>query len=581
MKRTEDSDHDCDVGFDTLICEEVDKHQPYQNRQQVSVSNMTPDRRGRLAAGILVLLAAVLLIVDVSLGVHYNILRDNHLTTQDVERIENELGEFQDIYKTAIKSMNDTNKRLENEWTKQIPTNWELDHMKKRKEGYEKQIATITEELESMRTHLPLLSAKARDPQLYYSADGLILAELNHFRNTSAIIRAKVEAQAALLKEQASHQQIKLQLKKLKTASDELQSQLETLDKENSALKSNQSIFVESCGRCLPKWLLIKSACYYYSYRYESDIKKSWQDSRADCISKGGDLLVINNLEEQIFINNNYPRVTSSSGFWWENGHWIGLTQVEGEEEWEWITNVTETETIVHVHIETSSMSVYKLVAVSLAVLAGILLITDIGLGVYYNKLTGGHIITDIHSEITKLQTLYNSAIQSRDKAKKELAQEINNQRQTEGCRHCLPGWTFLNSACYYIPLSETTVRRSWSGARQFCQNEGGDLAILDTVEKNVAVHNLIKSYHDPSRPMSQNGYWLGLRDAEEEGTWRWLNGRRLTEGYWNDGEPNDQSGNEDCTATYPRSNPFKAWNDAPCIFNLKWICEMAPRSAD
>lgn len=88
-----------------------------------------------------------------------------------------------------------------------------------------------------------VLGAKARDTQVYTSADGLVLAELNHFRNTSAIIRAKVEAQAALLKERASHQQIKLQLNKLKTTSDDLQHQLETLDKEKSALKANQSIF--------------------------------------------------------------------------------------------------------------------------------------------------------------------------------------------------------------------------------------------------------------------------------------------------------------------------------------------------
>lgn len=47
---------------------------------------------------------------------------------------------------------------------------------------------------------------------------------------------------------------------------------------------------------------------------------------------------------------------------------------------------------------------------------------------------------------------------------------------------------------------------------------------------------------------------------------------------YWNDGEPNNQY-NEDCAAVYPKTNPFKSWNDAPCNYNLKWICEMQPRS--
>ncbi|XP_056249289.1 CD209 antigen-like protein E [Seriola aureovittata] len=261
-----------------------------------------------------------------------------------------------------------------------------------------------------------------------------------------------------------------------------------------------------------------------------------------------------------------------------------------------------------------SSMHFYRLVTVSLAVLAVILLAIDIGLGVYYSKLTGQYTITDMNEEMTKLQAFYNSAVKSRDDAKKELAKEISEHLHTEweldhqtkrnkgyekdinkiqeeisamkahipmiaeGCRHCLPGWTYMNSACYYIATSEALSRRPWHQARQFCINQGGDLAILDTTEKNVAVNSLINNYHDSSRFISLNGYWIGLRDIDEEGTWKWLDGRRMTEGYWNDGEPNNQD-NEDCAATYPKNNPFKSWNDAPCGYSLKWICEMAPKS--
>lgn len=38
MKRTDESDLDCDIGFNTLICEEDDEHQPYQTRQIGTVS---------------------------------------------------------------------------------------------------------------------------------------------------------------------------------------------------------------------------------------------------------------------------------------------------------------------------------------------------------------------------------------------------------------------------------------------------------------------------------------------------------------------------------------------------------------
>ncbi|XP_030247934.1 C-type lectin domain family 4 member M-like [Sparus aurata] len=261
-----------------------------------------------------------------------------------------------------------------------------------------------------------------------------------------------------------------------------------------------------------------------------------------------------------------------------------------------------------------SILNHYKRLTVSLTVLAVILLAVDIGLGVYYRKLTDGdRTLMDISGEVSKLQASYNTAIQRRDEAKKQLAQAISEQqlikwelehekrrtkdyeKQTdrirmeiaalkshmpmmkEGCRHCLPGWTYTNSLCYYFAFSETTSRRSWQEARLFCTRRGGDLAMVDSREKHLAIIELLNNYQDPSRPISHSGFWIGLRDVEEEGVWKWQDGTRLSEGYWNDGEPNN-SGNEDCAAAYPRSNPYKSWNDAPCSYDLKWICEMAPR---
>ncbi|XP_015242321.1 PREDICTED: CD209 antigen-like protein A [Cyprinodon variegatus] len=261
-----------------------------------------------------------------------------------------------------------------------------------------------------------------------------------------------------------------------------------------------------------------------------------------------------------------------------------------------------------------SSIDHSKLLKVGLGVFALILLVVNIGLGVYYNKLTANNIVRDISGEITKLQASYDAAVQSRDEARKQLAMEIREQQVTkwelahlnvrvkdyekkvekiqldtvalrshllmikEGCRHCLPGWTFMSSSCFYFTFSDTVSRVSWNGARQSCKRLGGDLAIINSREKNIGITSLISSYQDPSRAMIHSGFWIGLTDEEEEGVWKWLDGTRLTEGFWNPGEPNNVN-NEDCAAVYPKSNPFTSWNDAPCNFNLKWICEMAPTS--
>ncbi|KAK5916702.1 hypothetical protein CgunFtcFv8_011658 [Champsocephalus gunnari] len=194
----------------------------------------------------------------------------------------------------------------------------------------------------------------------------------------------------------------------------------------------------------------------------------------------------------------------------------------------------------------------------------------------HYKRLTDT--IMDISAEVAKLQAAYDAAIWHRDEAKKQLAREIREQQITkweldhqksrrmdylklsdnilmeiaalkshipmikEGCRHCLPGWTFMHSVCYYFPFSDVFSPRSWQEARQFCINQGGDLAVIDSREKHLAITELITNYRVPSRPVAHSGFWIGLRDIEEEGIWKWIDGTRLTTGYWNDGEPNDYS---------------------------------------
>lgn len=134
----------------------------------------------------------------------------------------------------------------------------------------------------------------------------------------------------------------------------------------------------KNCDRCPPAWVLMKTVCYYFSNN-EADSKKNWSESRADCVSKGGDLVAINSLEEQVnviyivsthcddqslsslllltsigwscsllffflqqTISANFPRQESSSNMWWLNGYWIGLKAVGPQGLWMWVHNKTE-----------------------------------------------------------------------------------------------------------------------------------------------------------------------------------------------------------------------------------------------
>ncbi|XP_039897759.1 C-type lectin domain family 4 member M-like isoform X1 [Simochromis diagramma] len=185
---------------------------------------------------------------------------------------------------------------------------------------------------------------KAKDFQVSDSSVSPLLIEMNHLRNHSGIIKDRLEAQAKLAKERTNHVQLKLQVKQLKVENDLLQRQIETLNAAKSNLQTNKTLLEETCGRCPTGWLLLKTSCYYFSH-HEINSRKNWTESRQYCINQGGDLLVINNLEEQLLITDNFQKV-SSSGVWWQNGYWVGLTDAVTEGTWVWVNNVTEVDSM-------------------------------------------------------------------------------------------------------------------------------------------------------------------------------------------------------------------------------------------
>ncbi|XP_055004135.1 CD209 antigen-like protein C [Boleophthalmus pectinirostris] len=191
---------------------------------------------------------------------------------------------------------------------------------------------------------LGMYCAKVKDfQQVTDSALAPLVIERDFLRNQSNIVKEKQTAQMALENQRRAHMGLKLQIRQLQTVTDGLQSHIQELRAEKTQLEGNRTLLENNCGRCPPAWLLFKNSCYYYSIPPPNS-KKNWADSRADCISRGGDLLVINNLEEQMTINNNYPKITAT-GPQWKMGFWIGLTDTVSNGTWVWVNNATENNT--------------------------------------------------------------------------------------------------------------------------------------------------------------------------------------------------------------------------------------------
>ncbi|KAK9981671.1 hypothetical protein ABG768_001195 [Culter alburnus] len=103
---------------------------------------------------------------------------------------------------------------------------------------------------------------------------------------------------------------------------------------------------------------------------------------------------------------------------------------------------------------------------------------------------------------------------------------------------------------------------KNWSESRQYCRDRGGDLVII----KNEVKQRFITSFF-------KQRVWIGLTDIQQEGNMKWVDNSILSQGFWEESEPN-VSGGEDCIEINPTSPVLNNWNDESCSSMRKWVCE-------
>ncbi|XP_034456855.1 hepatic lectin-like isoform X5 [Hippoglossus hippoglossus] len=85
-----------------------------------------------------------------------------------------------------------------------------------------------------------------------------------------------------------------------------------------------------ACPRCEDGWEPHGGKCYFFSL-----FTLTWNQSRTECRSMRGDLVVINNREEQRFLVSRLSEKMDNP----EDRFWIGLTDSKNESEWLWVDN--------------------------------------------------------------------------------------------------------------------------------------------------------------------------------------------------------------------------------------------------
>uniref|UniRef100_A0A671TKR5 C-type lectin domain-containing protein n=1 Tax=Sparus aurata TaxID=8175 RepID=A0A671TKR5_SPAAU len=101
---------------------------------------------------------------------------------------------------------------------------------------------------------------------------------------------------------------------------DQLQTSYNNLTEERDQLQTIYNDLTEERDQLQIRWFYFSDSVYYIS-----STKKTWQDSRNDCLWRGADLVIINSRQEQDFLRQHQKEM------------WIGLTDRQWEGVWKWV----------------------------------------------------------------------------------------------------------------------------------------------------------------------------------------------------------------------------------------------------
>ncbi|XP_019617695.1 PREDICTED: alpha-N-acetylgalactosamine-specific lectin-like [Branchiostoma belcheri] len=111
---------------------------------------------------------------------------------------------------------------------------------------------------------------------------------------------------------------------------------------------------------------------------------------------------------------------------------------------------------------------------------------------------------------------------------------------------------------------------KSYSGARQFCQQDGGDIYMWRDADDVARLKTILISTGAPSM-------WVGLSDEDVEGTWVWADGTVLGGNDFTDWFPDPPVNmpGKDCVVA--RKSTQYRWRAARCSTRRAFICHTQP----
>ena len=112
-------------------------------------------------------------------------------------------------------------------------------------------------------------------------------------------------------------------------------------------------------------------------------------------------------------------------------------------------------------------------------------------------------------------------------------------------------------------------TKMTWTDAKSYCEKLGGHLATITSASEDSFVYNNLVKYI-----IKDFGHiWIGGDDIKKEGIWEWITGEKWNYQNWDENQPDNDQGHQDCLAYWYNSDK---WDDDWCEYpnGFPFICE-------
>lgn len=276
---------------------------------------------------------------------------------------------------------------------------------------------------------------------------------------------------------------------------------------------------------CPDGWLSFSGSCYWLVSN--TDLLTSWHEAHTKCTDESAHLLIINNQEEQYFINGRLPDFHHVD----IPDIWIGLSDKDKDGSFRWVDNTEVQFSNYGTNWPQNTPNLWDC----------------------------GQIFTGNYDGKWETANCF--------KRLGYICEMTGGQNPTRPTvspdSHCDQGYLLYGDFCYQF---ETEMTKSWQEAEDHCKSEQGHLASVHTQAE--------LSFITGHMPISA---WIGLNDINTEGTFTYTDGTPADLLPWGPLQPDNWEGNEDCVHIRGMDHvePGK-FNDDVCTATHEFICKKA-----